>query len=469
MSEGVTTAVGAFAQWRKSASMGIKLFFIALLALFMSLPALFVNSLVDDRITSEASVLQDVGDRAGGQQSILGPTLLVPYTLPAVAAGEAPVSGVYAVFPLRGHAVLETHTEERKKSLFRVPVYQADATLQATFDLSAPPTLRKDATIDWSKATLVVGTSVLRGLLADATVTVNGNTTTMSPIPDAPAITLGTGDSRMTMGVVGVSLSGIAKPGALFDVSAAMKLSGSQRVSVLAYGRSTAVDVKGDWANPGFDGNFLPLQRNVEKTGFASHWEVPFVARGVRADGDLSTLSGLQNTAVGVTFVEVADPYQSITRSLKYITLFLGLVFLSYFVFEATSGHKAHPAQYVLVGVAQLIFYLLLLALAERTGFDVAFAIAGAATVILLSVNAQWVFRSTREGVRGFVVFSLLYGLIYCLLRLEDNALLVGAGMSFAAVAAAMYFTRNIAWYGSSSEPKGAAPLQPVMRERWLE
>ncbi|MGA8300495.1 MAG: inner membrane CreD family protein, partial [Terriglobales bacterium] len=32
---------------------------------------------------------------------------------------------------------------------------------------------------------------------------------------------------------------------------------------------------------------------------------------------------------------------------------------------------------------------------------------------------------------------------------LEDNALLVGAIVSFLAVAAAMYFTRSLDWYGS--------------------
>jgi inner membrane protein len=41
----------------------------------------------------------------------------------------------------------------------------------------------------------------------------------------------------------------------------------------------------------------------------------------------------------------------------------------------------------------------------------------------------------------------LLYVLIYVLLRLEDNALLVGAVASFIAVATVMYFSRGIDWY----------------------
>jgi inner membrane protein len=118
-----------------------------------------------------------------------------------------------------------------------------------------------------------------------------------------------------------------------------------------------------------------------------------------------------------------------------------------------------HPAQYVLVGLAQLIFYLLLLSLAEHIGFDWGFLVAGGATVLLLSVNASWIFGSRVQGLRALAVFSLLYTFIYLLLRLEDNALLVGAVASFLAVAAVMYFTRKIDWY-SSITPGGEQAVE---------
>src|SRR5581483_6812070 len=172
-------------------------------------------------------------------------------------------------------------------------------------------------------------------------------------------------------------------------------------------------------------------------------------ARGVRDQGPIDSITGLNTTALGLSFIEMADPYQSVNRSLKYALLFLGLVFLSYFVFEVTTGKRVHPAQYILVGLAQIIFYLLLLSIAERIGFDAAFLIAGASTVILLSTNATWVFSSRIQGLRALVIFSLLYSLIYLLLRLEDNALLVGAIAGFLALATTMYLTRGIEWYGT--------------------
>jgi inner membrane protein len=187
------------------------------------------------------------------------------------------------------------------------------------------------------------------------------------------------------------------------------------------------------------------------------------MARGVKAEGPDDSISGLDATALGVSFIEVADPYQSVSRSLKYVLLFLGLVFLSYFVFEVTTGKRIHPAQYVLVGIAQIIFYLLLLSLAERIGFDYGFLVAGAATVTLLALNASWIFASRLQGVKAMGIFALLYVLIYLLLRLEDNALLVGSIASFLAVAVAMYFTRRIDWYSSlpATDTPQNSPLAP--------
>jgi inner membrane protein involved in colicin E2 resistance len=142
------------------------------------------------------------------------------------------------------------------------------------------------------------------------------------------------------------------------------------------------------------------------------------------------------------TSIPTVDSYRSVTRSLKYVLLFLGLVFLTYFVFEAHTRKRVHPAQYVLVGTAQLIFYLLLLSLSEKLGFDAAFLLAGTVT--------------RTQGTRAAIIFTLLYTQIYILLRLQNDALLIGAISAFAAVAATMYLTRNIDWY--TALPGSAKP-----------
>lgn len=435
----------------RAASTGVKLIVVSVLALLMTIPALFVSSLVDERTQRAKDVVNEISSHVGGQQTFLGPTLAIPYLIPAQSTGAYPRRGIYLVFPSQASASIRTTTEERHRSLFKVPVFQADLKLDAAFDLtgvpaSAPP----GAQFDWSRAEILIGVSDARGALTDGTLTLDGKTTALVPAALCPDMTLGSDpNNRLHLTLFGTPATSTVQPGAQFAVSSSLRFSGAQRIALLAYGKTTQLSMQGDWRSPSFDGSFLPVTRTVTPNGFNAQWSVPFIARGVRAEGPADTLSNLDAASFGVSFIEVADPYQSVDRSLKYVLLFLGLIFLSYFVFEVTTGKRVHPAQYILVGVAQIIFYLLLLSIAERIGFDFAFLIAGSATVILLSLNTGWVFASRAEAVKAFVIFSLLYTLIYVLLRLEDNALLVGAVASFIAIASAMYLTRRIDWYSS--------------------
>ncbi len=431
-------------RWREgSRSLGVKLLVVCGLALIMSIPALLVAALVGERSRLAEQVISEVSAVAGGQQMFLGPTLAVPYRATARKAGEADETGTFYLFPDQGSADVTITTEERKRSLFRVPVFQADVRMEAEFDLGgAAATTPHGAALDWSRAEIVVGASDPRGARAEATLELAGKRLTMVPAAlEAP----------FKIPLFTTSAAGVAQPTAKFTAKATLRFSGAQRLGVLAFGKTTRVRMRGDWPSPGFDGGFLPASRSVAKTGFQGEWSVPFIARGVPAEGRPDALKRLEATAMAVSLVAVADAYQSVNRALKYVLLFVGLIFLSYFVFEATSGRRVHPAQYLLVGLAQIIFYLLLLSLAERIGFDGGFAVAGSATVLLLALNTSWILRSRGQGVRALAIFGALYGLIYLLLRLEDNALLAGAFASFLAVATAMYLTRHLDWYGAMS------------------
>jgi inner membrane protein len=117
-----------------------------------------------------------------------------------------------------------------------------------------------------------------------------------------------------------------------------------------------------------------------------------------------------------------------------------------------------HPAQYLLIGSAQMVFYLLLLSASEYIGFDWGFAGAAIATVLLIGLYAGAAFRSRARGAQALAVFSAVYGLIYLLMRLEDFALLAGSVASFLGLAGAMYLTRNLDWYGGKPAARDPAP-----------
>ena len=382
----------------KSRSMGVKLIVVCGLALLMTIPAFFVSGLVDDRTKREADVIKDISDHVGGAQTFLGPVLAVPYSIPPQSPADSAKRGTYLVFPTQGSAVLKSSTEERHRSLFRVPIYQADLRFDATFDLTGVPNAApQGAELDWKRAEIVVGVSDARGALADATLTADAKTLTLVPAEIAESICIGGNPNQpVRLSLFGAKIDDIAKPDVQFHATSTLRFSGSERIAVLAYGKTTHVTTQGDWRKPGFDGGILPLSRNISNSGFTAEWSVPFIARGVRAEGTNDSITGLDATALGVSFIEVADPYQSVSRSLKYVLLFLGLVFLSYFVFEVTTGKRIHPAQYILVVSPKSSFIYFYCPYGERIGFDYGFLLAGTATVSLLSLNGV-VLKSQQE------------------------------------------------------------------------
>ena len=314
-------------------------------------------------------MIAEIGRVVGGPQTFLGPVLAIPYTVPATL-NQAAEHGVYVVFPASGDAVVSTETEVRHRSLFKVPVYRSDMAFKASFDLTGVPVNAPDnAMLDWGRAEFLVGATDARGAQSDISLTADGKSATLTPANAlrSTEVKLEQGGSTQ-LTFFGAAAGDLARPDARFDVSATMKFTGAQRLAVLAFGKTTTIALKGDWPHPSFEGGLLSGGAVGERPGI--HGDVVgSVYRSRRACGGISDVIGrLGQTAVGVSFVALADPYQSTTRSLKYAVLFVGLVFLSYFLFEVTSGQRVHPAQYILVGVAQMVFYLLLLSIAERVG-----------------------------------------------------------------------------------------------------
>ncbi|HEX2590633.1 MAG TPA: inner membrane CreD family protein, partial [Rhizomicrobium sp.] len=198
-----------------------------------------------------------------------------------------------------------------------------------------------------------------------------------------------------------------------------------------------------------FFGAFLPTDRKVSDAGFHASWTVPYLARGFEqsfavADG---VVPRILSQSFGVRFYQPVDYYQLVARSLKYAVLFVALAFLVFFVTETISTQQLHAIQYALVGAAQVLFYLLLLSLSEHLGFALSYLIGAAATVMLTGLYAISVFASRWRAAMLTVILSALYGLLYVILNAEDFALLIGAGVLFAALAATMYTTRKIDWY----------------------
>jgi inner membrane protein len=443
-----------FARLVPQRSFGLKLILVCALALAMAIPAGFVWAIFSSRALAAQNAIYEVTNLQAGSQSLMGPVIVVPFERDVIVTVNT-LNNVNQVKTLTGHMLLYAETgsantqlkaEIRKRGLQEVPVYTAEAIFKATFNPARIATeAPSGARLRWSEARIVMNASDLRGA-KDARLTIAGHSLEMAPVEIER--TDGDDNPNAQMRVLGASLGWTAEPiAAPLAVEASLTVTGAQNVALATFARDTTLELSGNWGSPSFDSGILPDSREVTETTFSAAWRVPFLARGLPGAGPDLWFDRLMNP--GMTLLDEGNPYQSVERALKYAPLFIGLVFLTYFLFEVTSGKRAHPAQYVLVGLAQTIFYMLLLSISEVVGFSLAFLLAAIATVLALSLYAGAVFGSRMAMVKALAVFSALYALIYVLLRQEEYGLLVGSIASFLAIAGTMWMTRKLDWYGA--------------------
>ena len=483
-------------------SLGLKLIIVCALVLLMAIPAMFISYIAFERSDRADEVTREVSARYGGPQYISGPFLIAPYVS---RNGDASVSeiGTYAVFAETGEARFEDITTSiRQRSLFKVPTYDAKGTMTGRFAAIDNNFDTGAAQVEWEKAKIVVALSDVRGLNEDVTAVFAGGITRnfepenmekfseIGAHVDAVAAVKARAmrgalapDGRMLRAPIGryagfnahqpqtylsVPVGDMITKGKGFDVTVELAVSGAKVFGLTPFAKSTAVSLSSDWPDPGFSGGFAPRDRTISEAGFSASWSVPYLRRGIRAHGKAHTLKALTSPdrLMSAQLVSGLSPYQTINRALKYSVLFIGLVFLAYFLFEVIVGVRVHPAQYVLIGLTQCIFYLLLLAFSERIGFPAAFLLAAGSTIAVTAGYAGAVFGGRSYTVRAGLVFGIVYGLLYSLMRLQDFALMIGALTSFIAVALTMYLTRETDWYGLSMSPHSAGGRRAVQSDK---
>lgn len=447
----------------------MKLILVCFLVLLMAIPAMFISYISFDRSNRADEVTRSVSNIYGGAQTLTGPMLSVPYVGFDID-GNVNQQGDYIIYADKGRATFDDiETETRKRSLFRVPIFTANGKMSATFN--APRDVVPDSSIEllWEQARILMAVSDVRGLKQDIYLTIKGQLETRQ---FEPAITHrlpnnhtdyeyatnfkshSLADSRNGNTYLSVPAADLLKSGEALSVDVSVHLGGAKTFGIRPYARSTEVSLSSSWSDPGFVGALPPDSREITESGFSAEWSVPYLRRGIRGHGDGTVLAKLMQSPslMGVNFVATDNPYQTVNRALKYSVLFIGLVFLAYFLMEVIIGVRVHPAQYILIGLAQAIFYLLLLAFSEHIGFVLAFILSSSATIAATAGYAGAVFKNRDYVFKTGIVFAIVYGLLFVLMRLQDFALMIGALTSFVAIAGTMYLTRNLNWYGEKTE-----------------
>ncbi|HEU0045853.1 cell envelope integrity protein CreD [Sphingomonas sp.] len=443
---------------------GVKLLVAVILAVMLTVPLFAVYLLSWDRQTQAQTARGSIVAGWGGPQRLAGPVLVIPYQAQATetvtengkaVARSITVQRELTLAPDRANLAATIAPERRKKSIYEAVIYTARATGTASFSL--PVDLARSgvaaAQLDLARAELRFGLSDPRGLVGTPpSVTVAGRPATLRP-GRGPAETGGSGF------VAPVDASTLA--GAPLPVSFSFGFRGNAWLGLVPQAGDTRWRVTSPWESPGFSGGFLPTQRSVSAKGFDARWQVGNLALGrslvdtadagrtdapARSAGEAAGIAG--DYEARVDLVAPVDLYSQVDRSVKYGFLFIGFTFAAFLLFDVIGGVRVAVPEYLLVGVALILFFVLLLAFAEVVGFAFAYVIAAGAIIGLLTAYSAAVLGSWRRGGLIAGLLAALYAVLYVLLSLEAFSLLIGSVLLFVALAGVMYVTRRLDWSG---------------------
>ena len=431
---------------------------VAILVLVLMLPIAMIGGLVAEREARRAGAVQEVSAKWGGVQQVVGPFLVVPYTVnvESLEGGRTVVvqrKAAHAVFLAEGIETKATlRTEMRSRGIYRVPVYRME--LIATGRFARPDFSRLGivpASVDWSRVQLVLGMSDPRAIQQQTAVRWQGAEVPMMP-----------GSGTYASSQPGIhAIVGFPEDVPSVEFSLPLIVNGSQGAYFVPFGESSVVRLDANFPHPSFQGNWLPAERSVGNSGFTARWSIPFLGRSFpqawTGDDKLEVGAIAEASQFGVDLVNPVDHYRMAERSVKYAGLFILLTFATLWLFEVRSGLRVHPVQFLLLGGALCLFYLLLLSLSEHIPFLAAYATASVAVVAMVAAYGYNVLGASSRGLATGLVVALLYGYLYVLLVNEDYALLIGSVGLFAILGLIMYSTRNVDWSQVGKSEEAAA------------
>ena len=405
---------------------------VAGLIIVSLVPLAMVSCVVEERRQYYDEAVYSIVHAWGGQQRIVGPVILIP-VVPKANQNEAAYD--VAVMPERFEMRLDSRHHMRDLGgIFEAPALDIDVVAEGSFaalDRQALET--RFGALHWDRATIAVGISDPRGLRR-AALQLNDS-----------AIELGASADFGPLGPGMHGALGSFASGGPFSLS--LTLRGSEALSAVPVGDRSTIAMASTWPHPSFVmGRSSPDEREIGPTGFTASWTTLDLARGFpsisRVAADDSTL--FVGKGLGFRLVEPINLYRLVERSVKYGVLFVVLTLVSVLCLELATGRRFHVVQYGVAGVALVLFFLTLLALAEHIGFTWGYCAAAALLTGMIAAYARGASGDSRLAVLCAALLVVLYGVLYALLRLESFALLVGTGVLLLALAMLMWVTRRL-------------------------
>ena len=412
----------------------VKIVLSGIVILFLMIPSSMIMSIIKEREERKDDVVKEISGKWGGVQTIAGPFISIP-------SKQKDANGAVKYFHFLPDELSlsgKLNPEIRYRGIFDTVVYASTLDFTANFADVA----RDDNDLDFSKAMICIGLSDLKGITNPVSATINGKAVEFSaglPSDDLgscgistkipPEFLKKTSDERNMQGLLLAKLK--------------IDLNGSREISFLPLGKTTDVKIQSSWNSPSFSGAYLPVAREVKENGFDAGWKILEMNRAYPQKWS-GKAHNVADSSFGVKFVIPVNIYQQTSRTAKYALLFIVFTFSSFFFTEFLTKMRIHIVQYLMTGLAVVMFYSLLLAVSEHISFARAYFVSAAAVVILIGFYTRGILKRLKFSLALSGIISILYTYFYVILQMEDYALLTGNIGLFTVLAIFMFITRNI-------------------------
>ena len=357
-------------------TISFKLMLVGFLSLMLLIPAAWIRSIINERQQRSQEVSKEISSMWGEDQTIAGPVLSIPFKKFYDLEGKKTFlrTEVVHFLPELLDVDVKIDPSLRYRGIFKVVVFNAVIKVRGSF---IPPDFKglgiNPEDVDVENAVLTFGIPDMRGILHDVQFKWNENQIAVAP----GSVYKGIIHSGFHVNLNKNDISTDKSSAFSMDLS----LNGSNSFGFYPLGKTTNVSIRSSWTDPGFEGAFLPTNRNINESGFDANWQVTHLNRNFPQFW-LNDEYDLKGSSSGVGFILPVNHYQKSERSSKYAIMFIALTFLLFLLIEILNKKRIHPIQYLLVGFAIILFYILLVSISEQMAFNQAFLISSLAIIL---------------------------------------------------------------------------------------
>ena len=452
-------------------STAFKVFVVAVLTLFLLIPLSMISSLIYERLDTKRDAELEVTSKWSGEQIITGPIIVIPYFQEIKLKDKHELlRKSLLILPSEMDVLADAKVEKRKRGIYDVSLYRSNIEISGLLSFeNLSKTGIEPEQLYLNEARVIMGISDLKGIRESVImrlgnkeynfepgIPVENLYTDINPTYDkynyqrvaqstSPNFSTGLLSAGLNVKLDSILVNKLSEKSIPFSIS--LQLNGSQGLFIVPIGKTTKAIVTSDWSTPSFGGDFLPKSHDVTDSGFNAKWKVIDLNRsfGQTVDANNATaINQMASSAFGVKFIQSVDQYQQNKRSIKYAILIILLTFVVVFFIEVLKKKKVNPFQYLLVGLALVLFYSLLLSLSEIWGFNLAYIVAAIMTTGLIVLHLSSILKNRKLGMFIGALLTFLYVFVFILIQMESYALLVGSVGLFCILAVIMYFSKKL-------------------------